>query len=90
LKKCRSHLERGFFAFWRGFGEGTGLKKPVTESKRSQNQKRPPLHSILPNGCNIFENALAIPPAAYQFTEFSCSTISEDQSQTINQPLKPC
>jgi hypothetical protein len=52
LKKSCSHLERGF-------GEGAGLKNPVTELKRRQNQKRPLLYSILPNGYNIFENALA-------------------------------
>jgi hypothetical protein len=29
------------FGFWRGFGEGAGLKNPVTEPKRSQKSKRP-------------------------------------------------
>ncbi|MGA2871725.1 MAG: hypothetical protein ABSF34_21515, partial [Verrucomicrobiota bacterium] len=29
------------FEFWRGFGEGAGLKDPVTEPKRGQNSKRP-------------------------------------------------
>jgi hypothetical protein len=70
LKKYCSHLEREFFGFWRGFGEGAGLKKPVTEPKRlvrhslgeggSQNQKRQLVSSILPNGFSIFENALRI------------------------------
>ncbi len=61
LKKCYSHLERGFFVFWRGFGEGAGLRNPVTEPKRSQNQKRPLSHSVFLNGYNIFENALISP-----------------------------
>jgi hypothetical protein len=33
-------LERGFFGVWRGFGEGAGLKNPVTKPKRRQNQKK--------------------------------------------------
>ena len=41
LKKNCSHSERGFLGFWRGFGEGAGLKNPVTEPKRRQNPKRP-------------------------------------------------
>jgi hypothetical protein len=60
LKKYCSHLKRGFFGFWRGFGEGAGLKSPVTEPKRSQNQKRPLLFSIFSNGYSIFENALTV------------------------------
>ncbi|HXT10141.1 MAG TPA: hypothetical protein VN873_01155 [Candidatus Angelobacter sp.] len=68
MKKYCSHLERGFLVFWRGFGEGAGLKKPVTEPKRlvrrslgeggSQNPKRPLPSSHFPNGYSIFENAL--------------------------------
>jgi hypothetical protein len=58
LKKYCRHLERGFFGFWRGFGEGAGLKNPVTEPKRGQNKKRPLLSSFLPNGDSIFENTL--------------------------------
>jgi hypothetical protein len=45
LKKYCSHSERGFLEFWRGFGEGAGLKNPVTEPKRSQKPKRPLLSS---------------------------------------------
>jgi hypothetical protein len=30
-----------FWAFWRSFGEGTGLKNPVTEPKRIQKPKGP-------------------------------------------------
>jgi hypothetical protein len=33
--------ERGFLDFGFDFGEGAGLKTPVTEPKRSQNPKRP-------------------------------------------------
>jgi hypothetical protein len=34
-------VQRGFLVFWRGFGEGEGLKNPVTEPKRRQKPKRP-------------------------------------------------
>ena len=44
FKKYCSHSGRGFLVFGRGFGEGAGLKDPVTEPKRSQNPKRPPLY----------------------------------------------
>jgi hypothetical protein len=47
FKKHYSHSGRGFLGFgeWcrsSAFGEGAGLKNPVTEPKRSQNPKRPP------------------------------------------------
>jgi hypothetical protein len=58
LKKCYSQFGARIFELWRGFGEGAGLNNPVTEPKRSQNSKRPFSLSILPNGYNIFENAL--------------------------------
>ena len=68
LKECCSHFGARIFGFWRGFGEGAGLKNPVTESKRpvrrslgeggSQSPKRPLPHKVLPNGYDIFENAL--------------------------------
>ena len=58
LKKYCSRLERGFLVFWRGFRKGAGLKKPVTEPKRSQKPKRPLCHYLRPNGYSIFENAL--------------------------------
>jgi len=57
LKKSCSQFGARIFGFWRGFGEGAGFKNPVTEPKRSQKPKRPLSLSILPNGCNIFENA---------------------------------
>jgi len=41
------------FGFWRGFGEGAGLKNPVTEPKRSQKQKRP-----LSKGLRLIATAL--------------------------------
>jgi len=47
LKKNCSHSQRGFFGFGEAlaklatFHVGAGLKNPVTEPKRSQNQKRP-------------------------------------------------
>jgi hypothetical protein len=59
LKKNCSHAERGFLSFWRGFGEGAGLKDPVTEPKRSQNSKRPLLLFPQPHGYSFSENALA-------------------------------
>jgi len=37
----------------RGFGEGAGLKNPVTEAKRSQTPKGP-----LPNGLRLSATAL--------------------------------
>jgi hypothetical protein len=58
LKKCCSHFGARIFGFWRGFGEGAGLQNPVTEPKRSQKPKGPLLRKALPNGHNIFENAL--------------------------------
>jgi hypothetical protein len=62
LKKCCSHFGARIFGVWRGFGEGAGLKNPVTEPKRSQNPKRPLSSDTFPNGYNIFENALTEPP----------------------------
>jgi hypothetical protein len=59
LKKCYSHFGARIFGLWRGFGEGAGLKNPVTEPKRSQSPKRPLSFFAFPNGYNIFENALA-------------------------------
>jgi hypothetical protein len=56
LKKYCSHSERGFLIFWRGFGEGAGLKKPVTEPKRRQKSKRPLAPFNLPNGYSFSEN----------------------------------
>jgi len=61
LKKYCSRSERGFLVFWRGFGEGAGLKNLVTEPKRRQKPKRPLSLSLLPNGYSISENALAKP-----------------------------
>jgi hypothetical protein len=58
LKKNCSHSERGFLIFWRGFGEGAGLKNPVTELKRSQKSKRLLVLFNLPNGYSFTENAL--------------------------------
>jgi hypothetical protein len=58
LKKYCSHSERGFLEFWRGFGEGTGSRNPVTEPKRRQKPKRPLLPSSFTNGYSIFEYAL--------------------------------
>jgi hypothetical protein len=46
FKKYRSQFGARIFGFWRGFGEGAGLKNPVTEPKRSQKPKRPPLRSL--------------------------------------------
>jgi len=58
----------GIFGFWCGFGEGAGLRNPVTEPKRrvrcslgeggSQKPKRLLLSRFPSNGCSIFENAL--------------------------------
>jgi hypothetical protein len=80
LKKYRSHSERGFLIIWRGFGEGAGLKNPVTEPKRSQKSKRPLVHFNLPNGYSIYENARAIRErarkgAAQQSARASAGTI---------------
>jgi hypothetical protein len=69
LKKCCRHFGARIFELWRGFGEGAGLRNPVTEPKRpvrrslgeggSQSSKSPLSLSIFPNGYNIFENALS-------------------------------
>src|SRR3954469_7012209 len=37
MQRCAARI----FGFWPGFGEGAGLKNPVTEPKRRQNPKRP-------------------------------------------------
>jgi hypothetical protein len=58
LKKCCSQFGARIFELWQGFGEGAGLENPVTEPKRSQSSKRPLSLTGLPNGYNIFENAL--------------------------------
>jgi hypothetical protein len=60
LKKGYSQFGARLFEVWRGFGEGAGLQNPVTEPKRSQTPKRPLSLSALPNGYNVFENALEI------------------------------
>jgi hypothetical protein len=57
-------VERRFLSFWRGFGEGAGLKNPVTEPKRSQNSKRPFLLFFQPLGYSFSENALNRPSSA--------------------------
>jgi hypothetical protein len=54
LKKYCSQFGAKIFGFWRGFGEGAGLKKPVTEPKRSQKPKRPLPYFSKPNGYSIF------------------------------------
>jgi hypothetical protein len=59
LRKYCRHSERGFLVFWRGFGEGAGLKNPVTEPKRRQKPERPLVLFNLPNGDSIYEKALA-------------------------------
>jgi len=41
LKKYCSHLERGFLGFGEASSKEHGRKCPATESKRSQNPKRP-------------------------------------------------
>ena len=58
LKKCCRQFGARIFELWQGFGEGAGLENPVTEPKRSQSSKRPLSLTGLPNGYNIFENAL--------------------------------
>jgi hypothetical protein len=55
------------FGFWRGFGEGTGSNNPVTESKRSQNLKRPLPSSIQPDGYSISLKALKASVASAGF-----------------------
>jgi hypothetical protein len=57
-KYCRQFGAR-IFGFWRGFGEGAGLKNPVTEPKRSQKPKRPLSPFPPPNGYSIFYTTLA-------------------------------
>jgi hypothetical protein len=89
LKKYCGNLGRGFFAFWRGFSEGTGLKNPETEPKRCQNQKRPLLLSILPNGCNIFENALSLRSALLPtFLFLALSNLSAEAQVSREYQLK--
>jgi prepilin-type N-terminal cleavage/methylation domain-containing protein len=67
FQKLGSRSGRGFLVFWRampiiglwrrrGFEKSRNIGK--TEPKRSQNPKRPPSGSFLPNGCKIFETAL--------------------------------
>src|SRR4051812_31925108 len=58
LKKYCSHFGARIFDFWRGFGEGAGLKNPVTEPKRRQKSKRPLSQSHFPNGYSISLTAL--------------------------------
>src|SRR5262249_33655871 len=58
LKKYCSRFGARIFGFWRGFGEGAGLKNPVTEPKRSQKPKRPLSSFLLPIGYSIFLTAL--------------------------------
>ncbi len=41
VKKILWSFGARIFGFWRGFGEGAGPLRPVTEPKRSQNPKRP-------------------------------------------------
>jgi Putative MetA-pathway of phenol degradation len=57
LKKDCSRFGARIFGFWQGFGEGAGLKNPVTEPKRSQKAKRPLPHFSKPNGCSLFLTA---------------------------------
>jgi len=59
LKKYCGHSERGFLAFWRGFGEGASPQRAATEPKQSQNPKRPLVNLPQPNGYSISLNALA-------------------------------
>jgi hypothetical protein len=40
LKKYCSQFGARIFGFWRGFGEGAGLKNPVTGPKRRQKTKK--------------------------------------------------
>jgi hypothetical protein len=40
FKKYCSQFGARIFGFWQGFGEGAGLKNPVTEPKRRQNTKK--------------------------------------------------
>jgi hypothetical protein len=40
FKKYCSQFGARIFGFWQGFGEGAGLKNPVTEPKRCQNTKK--------------------------------------------------
>jgi len=54
FKKYRSHSGRGFLVFWRGFGEGAGLKNPVTDRNEAKTQKDRRLISFWPNGYSIF------------------------------------
>jgi hypothetical protein len=54
FKKYCSQFGAEIFGFWRGFGEGAGLKNPVTEPKRCQKPKRPLSLFSSPNGYSIF------------------------------------
>jgi hypothetical protein len=58
LRKYCSQFGARIFGFWRGFGEGAGLKNPVTEPKQSQKSKRPLFQHSFPNGYSIFFAAL--------------------------------
>ena len=57
LKKYCSQFGARIFGFcpaMAGFGEGAGLKNPVTETKRRQKPKRPLFRFPSPNGYSIF------------------------------------
>src|SRR5580692_7911738 len=74
LKKYCSHVERGFLAFWRGFGKGACPQRPVTEPKRSQNPKGPLLSFLHPHAYRIYDNALIKKrrqiPGTIQYTRY--------------------
>ncbi len=56
-KNCRHAAARNF-RFWRGLSEGTCPQRPVTERKRSRNQKEPLPSFPNPRGYSFYENAL--------------------------------
>jgi hypothetical protein len=83
LKKCCSHLGRGFL----GFGEASAKEQvhsnPVTEPKRSQNPKRPPGPLIFPNGYSNFENALRRLKRILQFKGFAGGVPPNTERTTV-------
>src|SRR5579871_2967798 len=58
LTEMMWRCDRWIFAFWRGFGEGAGLKHPVTEPKRRQKAKGPGPQASA-RRYSIYGNALA-------------------------------
>jgi hypothetical protein len=76
LKKYCSRFGARIFGFWRGFGDGAGLKNPVTEPKRSQKPKRPLSQFLWPNGYSIFLTALSLLFTAASFAQGTTAPIT--------------